>query len=419
MLTTVRKATARIPRRLRLPLAGAVALAVAASGLTLAWPDEGGHLTANRAQLRRACGGLLPYGELAGRVPDAVRGKLDQYGTLLQPGEESRSLLNCTLDWQGHGGVHVEAATLVNHLPYELKTEDLLAPGHEVPGVTGRDSDDEGRLWVVAECPAGLTGRARPSTQMYVSVGMDKASVRTRFRIAVEVAAGIAEREHCGSAAALRPPTRVIDTYEEHDADGGPVDSGDYGSVRVEEPGRGIGKCRWMTARSRAGSAPLRGTWTATGDLQRSRLLSVCRAERWNDDRSAYTDPQPAPLEPVTADATSWAGDLGRSAYRDYERDGEYPGFDDRPDTLTDTDATLALWARSECAAGPTYHRVSMRPNLDEAMDGASRLSRTQRTQMSTHVRQLMKAYLSAPEGWPKAQHCHDTEVLGEVEQWT
>ncbi|WP_432027259.1 hypothetical protein [Streptomyces sp. 1222.5] len=46
MLTSVRKATARIPRKLRLPLAGAVALTVAATGLTLALPDEGGHLTA-------------------------------------------------------------------------------------------------------------------------------------------------------------------------------------------------------------------------------------------------------------------------------------------------------------------------------------------------------------------------------------
>jgi hypothetical protein len=410
----------RIPTRLRLPLAGALALGLlAAGGLTLMSRDEGGHLAANRAQLKQACGGLLPYAELRDHVPDAVRGTLDEYGTLLHPGQESRSLLNCTLDWGGHGGVRIEAATLVNHLPYEVKTEDLLAPGYEAPGITGRESDDKGGLWIVAECPKGLTGRARTASQLYVGVGMDKVPVRTKFRIAVQVANAVTERENCGATSAPKPPTRVIDTYEEHDANGGPVDEGDYDDIRVDEPGRDAKKCGWLSAK---GSAPLRGTWNTTGDLQQSRLLSVCEAERWDDEAEDYTEPRPQDLEPDTVDAASWSGELGRSAYRDYARHGEYPGFDDRPNTITDADAELALWARSECAAGPTYHRVSLRPYFSDAVDfeyGGVTLTRSQRAELSDQARELMDAYLAAPDGWPKAQHCHDTKLLGEVEQWT
>jgi hypothetical protein len=422
----------RIPGKLRLPLAAALVLGLLAAGLTLMSREKGGHLAANRAQLKRACGGLLPYDELRDHVPDDVHGTLDQYGTLLQPGQESRSLLNCTLDWEKRGGVHVEAATLVNHLPYEVKTKDLLAPGYEAPGITGRESDENGRLWIVAECPKGTTGRARPASQMYVTVGMDKVSVRTEFRIAVHVANAIAEREHCGTApaptgtgtgtgtdTALKPPARVIDTYEERDAHGGPVGEGDYDDIRVEEPGRGAKQCGWMAAK---GSAPLRGTWFTTGDLQQSRLLSVCHAQRWDDRTEDYLDPQPADLEPIAIDATSWAGELGRSAYRDYERDGDYPGFDDRPDTITDDDAALALWARSECAAGTTYHRISLRPNLDNLVDeesGGTSLTHSQRAELSHSATKLMSSYLNAPDGWPKAQHCHGTKLLGEVEEWT
>lgn len=398
-------------KRLRLPLAGTLTLGLlAAVGVTmLSWGDGSGHLAANRAQLKKACGGLLPYDELRDRVPDDARGTLDEYGTLLQPGQESRSLLNCRLEWGNRGGVHVEAATLVNHLPYALKTDDLLSPGYEAPGVTGRVSDDDRNLWIVAECPNGLTGRARSASQMYVSVSVAKASVRTEFRVAVQVANTVAQREHCG--AALKLPSRVIDTYEEHDANGGPVDEGDYADIRVDEPGRGVAKCGWMSAK---GSAPASGTWTAVGDLQGSRLLSVCSADREGDEEARV-------LEPVALDAASWSGELGRSAYRDYERAGEYPGFDDRPDTITDADARIALWARSECAGGTTYHRVSVSPQVGNPVDleyGGITLTDSDRAELSSDVEKLMTSYLNASGGWPSAQRCHATKLLGEVEEW-
>ncbi|MFJ6899090.1 hypothetical protein [Streptomyces hokutonensis] len=204
----------------------------------------------------------------------------------------------------------------------------------------------------------------------------------------------------------------MIDTYEEHDANGGPVDEGDYDGIRFDEPDRGVAKCDWMSAKA---SAPAPGTWTTTGDFQQSRLLSVCGADRQDDDEAAD-------LAPVALDATSWAGELGRSAYRDYEQSGQYPGFDDRTDTLTGDDARLALWARSECAAGTTYHRVSVRPKVGNPVDleeGGTKLSASDRAELLSSARKLMTRYLNALGGWPSAQHCHATKVLGGGEEWS
>jgi hypothetical protein len=54
-------------------------------GLFLAQGPGGGHTAANRAQLKSACGGLLPYDELRSLVPDEVEGEVSQYGTILEP----------------------------------------------------------------------------------------------------------------------------------------------------------------------------------------------------------------------------------------------------------------------------------------------------------------------------------------------
>ncbi|MFD5077006.1 hypothetical protein [Streptomyces sp. NPDC058371] len=405
----------RIPKRLWLPLAGLLALGLVAAVLVRTQDDEGGHLAANRAQLKNACGGLLPYGELRGAVPDQVPGTLDEYGTLLEPAQESRSLVNCTLAWQGHGSLQVQAVALASHLPYELKTKDLLAEGYEAPGITGRYTDEGGRLWVVAECPKGLTGRVRPVSQMYVTVALEKASIRKSFRVAVAVADAITKRQNCGSRTPLKAPARVIDTYEEH-FDGG---KDDYEVDRIDEPGRGVKKCRWISDRR---TAPLRGTWITSGDLQESRLLDACQGTRWDELSGEYTDPEPAELEPSSLDAASWSGELGLSAYRDYRRDGDAPGITTpSPGKYTDTKApeSLALWARSQCAGGATYHRVSIRPTLDTQVEEGDEVLLTpdQRAQLSRSVRKVMDSYLTSEGGWPKTQHCHDTELLGEVEE--
>ncbi|MER5226765.1 hypothetical protein [Streptomyces flaveus] len=405
----------RVPRRLRVPLAGLLSLGLLATVLvlTVTGTESGGHLTANRAQLKRACGGLLPYEELRSAVPDEAPGTLDQYGTMLDPEQESRSLLNCTLSWKGHGSIHVQAVALTSHLPYEVKTDDLLAEGYEAPGITGRYANEDRDLWIVAECPKGLTGRVRPVTQMYVTAYVEETPIRTQFRTAVAVANAIAAEQGCG----IKPldlPTRVMDTYEEHFDDG----KDDYEVDRIDDPGQDAEKCRWTT---RSGSASLPGKWIPRGDLQESRLLDVCHAQRWNELNQELTEPQPQHMEPVDLDAASWSGELGRSAYRDYRWEGEHPGStDDQDDTVTDDGATLALWARSTCAAGVTYHRVSVHPHfvLSASDEEPLTMTRAERAGLSRDVRKVMDSYLKAPDGWPKAQGCRDTKVLGEVEQW-
>jgi hypothetical protein len=54
-------------------------------GLFLAQGPGGGHTATNRAQLKSACGGLLPYDELRSLVPDEVEGEVSQYGTCWSP----------------------------------------------------------------------------------------------------------------------------------------------------------------------------------------------------------------------------------------------------------------------------------------------------------------------------------------------
>ncbi|MEV7738512.1 hypothetical protein AB0O75_41730 [Streptomyces sp. NPDC088921] len=54
-------------------------------GLFLAQGPGGGHTAANRAQLKSACGGLRPHGDLWSLVPDEVEGEVSQYGTCWSP----------------------------------------------------------------------------------------------------------------------------------------------------------------------------------------------------------------------------------------------------------------------------------------------------------------------------------------------
>ncbi|MDH6439619.1 hypothetical protein M2158_008160 [Streptomyces sp. SAI-144] len=159
--------------------------------------------------MKSACGGLLPYGDLRSLVPDAVVGEVSQYGTVLEPGEESRSLVNCAVTWPGHGSVRVRAAALVSPMPMSVKVEDIMAgaeeESYEVPGVTGRAGED-GQAWIVAECAGGLESQVRKVSQMYVTADVDL-SVSGKgkqgrdlmgFRTAVHVANGITGRQKCG-----------------------------------------------------------------------------------------------------------------------------------------------------------------------------------------------------------------------------
>ncbi|MEU2669697.1 hypothetical protein ABZ622_12645 [Streptomyces sp. NPDC007164] len=417
----------RVPSRLRKPLFIGLPLVLLVTGVVLFSggddrPDEHGHAAANRAQLKHACAGLLPYEELRGLVPDDVAGEVSQYGTVLDPGEDSHSLVNCSVAWPGHGSVRVQAVALISEMPMTLRAEDILPgadnDGYEAPGVTGR-VDDRGRPWVVAECPGGLTGRAREASGMYVTADVDlpvpgkgkPAGYLHDFRTAVHVANGITAAQKCGGSP-LKPPTRVLDTYEAHvtqDADGGNIEV-----VGIHEPGLGVKKCRGVGRR-----AGFPGRWTAGGDLQDSRLVSVCTATVLNREDPLDTDPTPPDGAVVEVSAASWSGPLRESADAQYERSGDSFGFRHGKRTRDIPDSglrELALWAGSECAAGSTYHRVTVRMETNDL--GADTLTEAERTKYSKDARKLMDSYLADPDGWPRQQGCHESKVLGEVEGW-
>ncbi|MEU8870883.1 hypothetical protein AB0D24_06875 [Streptomyces javensis] len=430
----------------RTPLVVLMAV-VGIAGAVLATRDSGGgHLAANRAQLRKACDGTLPYGDLERLVRDERPGELRQHGTMLAPGQESRSLLDCSLSWGDGHGVTVHAEALVSDVPEAVETRDLLEPAggrgtFVAPGTTGQ----YGRrgAWLVAECQGGIGGRVRPTTDLYVTARVtdgtddgtdgtdsadgatagsgkpDRATALLGFRTAVHVANALTKAQHCGSGP-LTTPTAVVDTDETHGA-----------------PGQGLRKCEWIDGSSLPGVAS--GSWTTLGDLQESPGLSACAGE-WDAEKNAGERPRPKQWQVTEVEAASWSGILGRSAYDSYEREGHVPGWgaeDDGPASEAGSEADaepgapqedrvssyagrpqLALWARSVCGGRTTYHRVAVLPEIRLEDGETAVIGGKDRARLSTAARTVLDRYLDAGDGWPASAKCRDTKVLGEVEQW-
>ncbi|MET7900973.1 hypothetical protein ABZS86_05665 [Streptomyces sp. NPDC005355] len=444
--------------RLRRTVLFVLITALVASGVALATRGgDGGHLAANRDQLRKACDGTLPYGDLERLVRDGRPGELSQHGTMLAPGRQSRSLLDCSLNWGAGYGVTVHAEALVSDVPEAVKTRELLDTGggaFVAPGTTGQYG--KRGAWLVADCLYGLSGRVRPTTDLYVTARVtagadqgkgetDRTAALTGFRTAVHVANAITKAQHCGSAP-LVLPTDVVNTDETHGA-----------------PGRDLRTCGWISGSSLPGVRS--GTWTTVGDLQESTRLSAC-AGAWDADAERNEGERPKQWQITGVEAASWSGILGRSAYDAYEREGHVPGWgadeesrrpseagpeaDAKTDAKTDSDSEsdsesdspsgsgtgsgadrredrissdvshpqLALWARSVCGGRATYHRVSVLPEVRLADGETAVLGAEDRAKLSRTARTVLDRYLSAKDGWPKSADCRDTKVLGEVEQW-
>ncbi|GAA1063837.1 hypothetical protein [Streptomyces asiaticus] len=426
----------------RTPLVVLMAVVGIAGALLASRDSGGGHLAANRAQLRKACDGTLPYGDLERLVRDERPGELRQHGTMLAPGQESRSLLDCSLSWGDGYGVTVHAEALVSDVPEAVETRDLLEPagGHGTfvaPGTTGQYG--KRGAWLVADCLGGLGGRVRPTTDLYVTARVtdgtdgtdsaddatagngkpDRATALLGFRTAVHVANALTKAQHCGSGP-LTTPTAVVDTDETHGA-----------------PGQGLRKCEWIDGSSLPGVAS--GSWTTLGDLQESTGLSACAGE-WDAEKNAGERPRPKQWQVTEVEAASWSGILGRSAYDSYEREGHVPGWgaedDERPSEAgSETDADrgarqeervssyagrpqLALWARSVCGGRTTYHRVAVFPEIRLEDGETAVIGGKDRARLSAAARTVLDRYLDADDGWPASAKCRDTQVLGEVEQW-
>ncbi|AZM57980.1 hypothetical protein DMA15_29610 [Streptomyces sp. WAC 01529] len=389
-------------------------------------------LAANQRQLARACAGLLPDA-LGAFVPDDEPGVLAEFGTMLRPRQESRALLDCTLSWGGGGDAwEPDAQARVRAEAVLTRTSPpALDVGFGVPlpdSALGAVTVDGDRLEgstvtasLLADCPKGLTGRVRPTRDLLVTVDLpstaDEYDVPKEDRLlasrtAVRVADWVAKKQGCGSE---------------------PLKAASGGGA----PAEASKLCDWLSAEALR-FAP--GDWKPDrGASVFSRRAGACGA-RWDDSAGSADEPAIK-----AAGAESWSGVLAGGAYDSHRGSDHVPEPDPGPDSGSGSgsgsdgrldagkpvrisrsgdDPLLALWARSECDAGPTYHRVTVTPELgpdDGTGDGTDDdgvLEPNERRRLSRQARALLDRYLAAPHGWPKRTHCRDTEIMGEVQEW-
>lgn len=374
-------------------------------------------LDTNRELVARGCAGLLRE-ELYASVPDDERGVLDEFGTLLQPRQESRALLDCTLAWGGDGGTSeadVQARVRAEAVPERMSPAALTGDfGLPLPpsaaggvGAVDRWDGDSVAASLLVDCPKGLEGRGRSTRDLLVSVDLpseageysDESDIPEADRLATartaaKVANWVSRKQGCGSE-----PLRT-------------------------EPGGAPDKapklCAWLSPEAQR-LAP--GEWTFDGnDSAYSRRAGACGG-RWDD-----TAGSPDHLAVVAADAESWSGVLARGAYEDHAEKAPGPGpgapaAHDEPVTVerSGDDPRLALWARSACVAGPTYHRVTVTPAFDFGRgpeEDEVVLGPKDQRRISRQARAVLDRYLAAPDGWPRRSHCRGTKIVGEVAEW-
>ncbi|MEU5902087.1 hypothetical protein [Streptomyces venezuelae] len=409
-------------RRRTWPVAAVAVAVLAASSVT--WfavaraEEREERLDANRELVTRGCAGLLRE-EMYASAPDDARGALDEYGTLLRPGEESRALLDCTLAWgDGDGGTTagVRARVRAEAVPERTSpgsvTGDfgLPLPPSATGSVGTADRPSGGgpvaTASLLVDCPKGLHGRGRTARDLLVSVdlpsaadGADVYGVPGAERLAVartaaKVTNWVARKQGCGSEPLRTEP----------------------GAAPAKTPAL----CAWLSPEG-LGSTP--GKWSFDGnDTTYNRRTGTCGGQ-WDD-----TAGSPGHLTVRAAGAQSWSGVLAAGAYEEYADkalvpDPKAPSGHDKSLAVqqSDDDPQLALWARSECVAGPTYHRVWVTPAFDfdrGPADGETVLGPKDRRRLSRHARTVLDRYLSAPDGWPKRSHCRGTEIVGEVAEW-
>ncbi|MEV0526271.1 hypothetical protein AB0I66_22790 [Streptomyces sp. NPDC050439] len=402
-----------VRRRTWLVAIGVAVLALVASGTGIAVSrsqDRDDRLAANQDQLTHACAGLLP-GELRSFVPDDSAGVLDEYGTLLAPRQQSRALLDCTLTWGGGDERWEPDAQVRVRAQAVLGRADTPGGGFELPlpdsALGGVSTDDrlhgsQVSATLLTECRKGLSGRVRPSKDLLVSVDLPsradseydvpKADRLLASRTAVRVADWVSREQGCG---------------------GRPL-------ADAKSPKRADSLCDWLSPKALKFSA---GRWKFdANDTTYSKRAGACGG-RWDD-----TAGQAAEGMTKAASAESWSGVLAPGAYESFGGSGDVPGTGRSrhkrgPDgqltfKRSGDDPLLALWARSVCDGGPTFHRVTVTPALDFRHQDEVVLDKKEWRRVSADGRAVLDRYLTADDGWPRRAHCRDTEIMGEVEEW-
>ncbi|MFE0132584.1 hypothetical protein ACFWY6_13595 [Streptomyces sp. NPDC059037] len=394
-----------VRRRTWLLVAGVTVLAVAA-GTGIAVSRSVAHteqLAADKERLAKACAGLLPEG-VGHLLPDDTAGELREYGTMLRPGQPSRSLLDCTVRWGDEEPVvRVRAEALLGPADAPGGGFGLPLPSSALGGAGGSEGigPEQVSATLLASCPKGLTGRVRPSKDLLVSVEVpssadDSIDVPKSDRL-------------LASRTAVRAADWVI---REQGCGGRPLKAG--------RSADGSALCDWFSPKALKFTP---GRWRFDGnDTTYSERAGSCAGE-WDDTAGLAGE-----RKVKAASAESWSGVVGAGAYERHGDSGDVPGGNEsthEPDAdgqlrieSSGDDPRLALWARSACDAGPTYHRVSVVPAFDFQYEDTVVLDKKDRRRISAQARAVLDRYLAAEDGWPRRAHCRNTEIMGEVEEW-
>lgn len=193
-------------------------------------------LSDNRAQLARACRGLLPAAELRRWLPADSAGELAEFG-LLFDGRPSRSLLDCALmwgadadKWEPDAEVRLRAVAALPGEESALSPQDSdeavgnwATPRGAHGEVTYDSTLDGGRVtaWLRLHCPSGLTGRVRPTKDLRIRVDYpvradfaSELSAHDRLtpaRTAVRAANWVLAKQHCTGPRLPRPAEVVAE----------------------------------------------------------------------------------------------------------------------------------------------------------------------------------------------------------------
>ncbi|MEV6397234.1 hypothetical protein AB0M39_21085 [Streptomyces sp. NPDC051907] len=388
----------------------------------------------NADQLRRACKGLLPHQQLEEFVSSDDDGVLDEYGTMLDPRQESRALLDCRLAWgegrwEPEAEVRVRAEALVGGQAADSEETSASDPSQDFSlplpaGAKGSTSADErvkgseATASLQVTCPNGLRGRLRPSKDLRVTVALPSRAdseydvpESDRFlaaQTAVHVANWVAEQQKCGLA---------------------PI-SAEGASPAKRQAAAPTKQCAWLDpealefAEGGWEESDSRYNWDFSGDTAYNRNAGSCEGAL--NGLPSFSSDKPI----VAVRAESWSGDFAVGAYQRYEDAGKAPG---RKPSRTAPDGTakiknteqpvaLALWAEATCDGGRSYHRVAVTPYLQFGSDGkapALVLDKAERERLSTDARAVLDRYLAAEDGWAQRSNCRKVKVVGEVEEWT
>ncbi|MCX4670858.1 hypothetical protein OG453_29890 [Streptomyces sp. NBC_01381] len=395
-----------VRRRTWLLVAGVTVLAVAVAGTGIAVSRSMEHseqLAADKEQLADACAGLLPEG-VGYLLPDDTAGELREYGTMLRPGQQSRALLDCTVRWgEDEAQVRVRAEAVLGQAAAPGGGFAVPLPSSALGGAGGTDGigPQQVSATLLASCPKGLTGRVRPSEDLLVSVDLPSSADNSydvpkserldASRTAVRAADWVSRKQGCGGQ-----------------------------SLNVRKAADGSALCHWLSPKALKFSP---GRWRFDGnDKTYSERAGSCGGE-W-DDTAGWAEERKV----KAASAESWSGILAAGAYESHAGSGYVPGSSQsthKPDSEgqlrieeSGDDPQFALWARSACEAGPTYHRVTVVPAFDFQHQDAVVLDKQDRRRFSAQARAVLDRYLAAADGWPRRSHCRNTEIMGEVEEW-